>query len=121
MVDPDETRTARLSYRQGADSSVGEQVDADGDADSLPDGGCNHGHCGNDLRTDIRGLQEWNIAVVLDDHAVHAAFLIDLGVGNRASDDRRHILLAIARGARQRRQMNIADQRFRDPEEAIER
>ncbi len=81
LVDPDEAGTAGRGDGQRRDRGIGQHVDADRLAEAGTDPVGHHGHMGRDLRADIAGFRERDVAVVLDDDAVEPAVEIGPRIG----------------------------------------
>ena len=73
LVDADEAGAGGGGDGEGGDGGVGEDVDAEGDVEGWRDAVGDDGEAGGGLGADVAGLAEGDVAVVLDDEAVHAA------------------------------------------------
>ena len=109
LIDPYEARAARFGDRKRADRAVGKQIDAEGDVDGIGNPRRDRGHSGDDLRSYLVRLQEGDVAMIFKNDPIHSALDERVGIGERSIDDARHRLAAIARRARKRWQMDIAD------------
>ena len=93
---------------EGRDRRVREHVHADGHSRGAQDPVGGDGEEACRLGSDVLGLQERHVAVVLDDQPVHAALDIGSGIRQAALVDRLHGRPVVARRAREGRTVNDA-------------
>ena len=89
---------------------VRQDVDADREADLAAHALCGHGHHGSRLRANKVRLQEWHVAMVLDDQSVETGFRVGVRICHPLIIDEGRGLAAVARATGQRTQMDHADE-----------
>ena len=106
-IEPDEAGAGGSGHGEGAAPVVQQHLDPDRDAGTLHDLAGHPGHRGDDLGAADQGVRL--VEVVLHQHAVDAAGLERLEIGQRRVDE--GVDGGEGRIARQRRQRNHADER----------
>ena len=109
-VDANELRLGGGGSGECGACVVAQHVDAEREVAQRPDRAGGRGQRRDRLGPD-RGAVEGLVAVILDEDALESAFQIGLGIAARAREDRRDCP-AVARGSRQRRQVDDAEDRL---------